>query len=41
MLSDFMQVLNSTREFYTKTHYFSQQKIIFYNLFTMETEIKS
>jgi hypothetical protein len=24
MLSDFMQVLNSAREFYTKNHYFSK-----------------
>jgi hypothetical protein len=27
MLSDFMQVLNSARDIYTKNHYFSKSKL--------------
>jgi hypothetical protein len=40
MLSDFMQVLNSARDIYTKNYYFSNSKLFFYNFFTTETEIK-
>jgi hypothetical protein len=39
MLSDFMHVLNSARDIYTKNYYFSNSKL--YNFFTAEIEIKS
>jgi hypothetical protein len=41
MLSDFIHVLNSAREVYTKKYYFSNSKLFFYNFFTAEKEIKS
>jgi hypothetical protein len=41
MLYDFIHVLNSAREVYTKKYYFSNSKLFFYNFFTAEKEIKS
>jgi hypothetical protein len=41
MLSNFIQVLNSARDVYTKNYYFFYAYLIYYNFFTTEIEIKS
>jgi hypothetical protein len=39
--SDFIQVLNNIRKYYTKKLIFSYASSIYYNLFIIGTEIKS